>query len=325
MMLLALQFVLAIVLLNKSADWFARGTALVAELTGMPRLWIGAILGGFVTSIPEKLVCCIAAWQGHSEIALGNGIGSVTFNCVLMGICLLQTRTLIQAAWFRDHGLPMLLACLLLFGFGLGDAITRPVAVLFVLLTAFYVVWSIRISGREPALARQADAVAGEVLDPTAGVRHRGAAAALLMGLSIPLLFLSSDWLVHISVTIARHLSISESVIALTLVTVGTSLPELATTVAATRRGHVDTTIGMIFGSNVFVGMGAVGISGLFAPLPVTTANRLFDLPVMMLAMSVPFLPLLFRRVPGRLTGCFLLTGYAVYVYALFTLYEVFA
>ena len=325
MTLLAFEFILALLLLNKSADWFARGTALVAELTGLPRLWIGAILGGFVTSIPEKLICCIAAWHGHSEIALGNGIGSVTFNCVLMGICLLQTRTPILKAWFRDHGIPMLLACLVLFGFCLRDAITRPVAVLFVLLAAFYVVWSIRTTEREPALARQADEAAGEVLTLTAAVRHRWWVAALLMAISIPILFLSSDWLVHIAIRIAQQLEISESVIALTLVTIGTSLPELAATIAATRRGHVDTTIGLIFGSNVFVGMGAVGISGLFGRLPITTANRLFDLPVMMLAMAIPFLPLLFGRVPGRATGVILLAGYALYVYALFTLYGIFA
>ena len=325
MTLLTFEFIVALLLLNKSADWFARGTALVAELTGMPRLWIGAILGGFVTSIPEKLICCIAAYKGHSEIALGNGIGSVTFNCVLMGICLLQTRMPIQKAWFRDHGIPMLLACLVLFGFCLRDTITRPVAALFVLLVAFYVVWSIRTTEREPVLAHQADEAAGEVLSLTAKVRHRWWVASLLMGISIPILFLSSDWLVHISVRIAQQLEISESVIALTLVTIGTSLPELAATIAATRRGHVDTTIGLIFGSNVFVGMGAVGISGLLGPLPVTAANRLFDLPVMLLAMTIPFLPLLVGRVPGRITGGVLLAGYALYVYALFTLYGVFA
>lgn len=324
MTLLVFQFMLALLLLNKSADWFARGTALVAELTGMPRLWMGAILGGFVASIPEKLVCCIAAWDGHSEIALGNGIGSVTFNCVLMGICLLQTRTVVEKAWFRDHGIPMLLSCLVLFGFCLREAITWPVGVLFVLLAAFYVVWSVFTARRDPEVARQAEAAISETLGESSSIQHRWYVVVLLLAISIPLLFLSSNWLVHIAVRLAQGLGISESVIALTLVAVGTSLPELATTIAATRRGHLDTTIGLIFGSNVFVGMGAIGLSGLFGRLPVTTANRLFDLPVMLLAMALPFVPLLFGRTPGRVMGCVLLTGYAVYVYALFTLYGIF-
>ena len=325
MTLLAFQFILALLLLNKSADWFARGAALVAELTGMPRLWMGAILGGFVASIPEKIVSCIAAWSGHSEIALGNGIGSVTFNCVLMGICLLQARTAVDKAWFRDHGIPMLISCLVLYAFCLRDAITWPVALLFVLLAAFYVVWSVFTAERDPLVARQAEAAISETLGEAAKVQHRWHVAVLLLVVSIPILFLSSHWLVHIAVRMAQQVGISESVIALTLVAVGTSLPELATTIAATRRGHLDTTIGLIFGSNVFVGMGAIGLSGLFGRLPVTTANRLFDLPVMMVAMFLPFVPLLFGRVPGRLMGYVLLIGYAVYVYALFTIYGVFA
>ena len=324
MTLLVFEFILALLVLNKSADWFARGTALVAELTGMPRLWMGAILGGFVASVPEKIVCCFAAWNGHSQIALGNGIGSVTFNCVLMGICLLQTRTAVNKAWFRDHGIPMLLSCLVLYAFCLRDAITWPVALLFVLLAAFYVVWSVMTAERDPALARRTEAVVSATLAETSSVQHRWYVAALLLVISVPILFFSSNWLVHIAVSLAQQLGISESVIALTLVAVGTSLPELATTIAATRRGHLDTTIGLIFGSNVFVGMGAIGLSGLFGRLPITTANRLFDLPVMMLAMIFPFVPLLFGRTPGRLTGYVLLIGYAVYVYALFTLYGVF-
>jgi len=113
-------------------------------------------------------------------------------------------------------------------------------------------------------------------------------------------------------------------VIGLTALAIGTSLPELAATIAATRRGHYDTSLGLIFGSNIFVGMGAIGLSSLFGHLPVTTANILFDLPVMMVAMVFPFLPLLAGRVPGRVTGYILLMGYVVYFYALFTFYGVF-
>ena len=324
MTFLVLQFILALLLLNKSADWFARGTALVAELTGMPRLLMGAILGGFVAAIPEKLVACIAAWNNHSEIALGNGIGSVTFICVEMGICLLLTRTPLEKAWFRDHGIAMLTSCLVLSAFCLRDAITWPVGLLFVLLAAFYVVWSVVTAQRDPLAARQAEAAIEETIGEKSAIQHRWYVAALLLGISIPLLFLSSDWLVHIAVKMASAWGLSESVIALTLVAVGTSLPELATTIAATRRGHLDTAIGMIFGEGIFVGMGAIGLSSLFGRLPITTANRLFDIPVMLLGVILPFVPLLFGKMPGRLMGCILLIGYAVYVYALFTFYGIF-
>ena len=322
MTLLAFKFILAVLLLNKSADWFARGAALVAELTGMPRLWMGAILAGFVTSIPEFVVSGLAAGSGHSAVAVGNSIGSVTFNCVLLGICLVSARTALDKAWFRDHGIPMLVVCLLLFAIGLRDTIRWPVALVFLLICVFYGFWSVLTAQKDPLAARVAEEAAEETIG--SGVRHRWYVAALLLGVSIPLIFASSRWVLSLAVRMAEQLGIGEAVIALTLVAIGTSLPELATTIAATRRGHLDTSIGLIFGSNIFVGAGAIGVSGLCGPLTVTAANRLFDLPVMMLVTGIPFVPLLWGKAPGRIMGYLLLLGYAAYVYALFTLYGIF-
>lgn len=324
MIWLLFQFILAFLILNKSADWFARGTAMVAELTGMPRIWMGAILAGFVASIPEKVVSAVASWSGHSDIALGNSIGSVTFNCVLLGIVLLRAHAVLEKAWFRDHGLPMLILCLILFGFCLRDSIGWGTGVLFILLCAFYIVWSVFTARRDPHVARVAEEAADEAVGTAGGGTSSWAVALLLLGISCPVVFLSSVWAKNLTVDLARLAGLSESVISLTLVAIGTSLPELATTLAALRRGHVDTTLGLIFGSNIFVGMGAVGISALCGPLQVSAANRLFDLPVMMAVTILPFLPLAWGRVPGRVMGAALLVAYGVYAYALFTFYGVF-
>ena len=323
MLWLVIQFILGIVVLNKAADWFARGAASVAELSGMPRLWMGAILGGFVSAIPEKLFSCFGAALGHSELAVGNVIGSVTFNSVLLGICLLQARGPIDKRWFRDHGIPMLVCLLILTAFGMSSSIGWPVGLLFICLCAFYVMWSVFTAKRQPEMARQAEEIAAETLGQ-GNIQQRRWAASLLLVIGIPLLLLSSYWLYRVSVQMAQAFGITESVVGLTLVAVGTSLPELAACWAATRRGHLDTTIGLIFGESIFVGMGATGISALFGRLTITPANQLFDLPVMLILRMLPFLPLLWGRTPGRVTGYILLVGYAVYIYALFALYGVF-
>jgi len=321
---LIVQFILGVVLLNKSADWFARGSALTAELTGMPRIWMGAVLGGFVSAIPEKLFSCFGAAFGHSELAVGNSIGSVTFNSVLLGICLLQARGPVDKRWFRDHGIPMLVMLTILAAFGvMSDSIGWPVGLLFIFLCVLYVIWSVVAAQKQPELARQAEEVAAEVLDGGPGL-HRWWVASLLLVLGITLLLLSSYWLYRVSVLMAQAMELSESVVGLTLVAVGTSLPELAASLAATRRGHLDTSIGLIFGESIFVGMGATGISALCGRLTITPANQLFDLPVMLVLRVLPFVPLLFGRVPGKKMGILLLIGYAAYVYALFTIYGVF-
>jgi cation:H+ antiporter len=179
MIWLIVQFVLGVILLNKSADWFARGSALTAELTGMPRVWMGAVLGGFVSAIPEKLFSCFGAAFGHSELAVGNSIGSVTFNSVLLGICLLQARGPVDKRWFRDHGIPMLIMLLILTAFGMSSSIGWPVGLLFIFLCVLYVVWSVVAAERQPDLARQAEEVAAEALGEGAG-QHRWWVAVLL-------------------------------------------------------------------------------------------------------------------------------------------------
>lgn len=323
---LIIQFLIGILLLVKAADWFSRAAALVAELTGLPRMVMGATLVGLVTNLPEFAISMAAAWRQHSEIALGNPVGSNICNTgLILGLCLLRTHGTIEMAWLRDHGIPMILGCTVLYAFAAWGDITTPVALVLLALCAGYIVWSVASTRREPMLARQAESFVEDTLAETAGVRHRWAVVGLLLAISIPLVIVSSRWVLATSVELARLLELSESVIALTLMAFGTSLPELATALAALRRGHQDTSIGIVLGSNIYNALGVIGISGLIADLPVTIGNRLYDLPVMLLVLALPLVPCLFRRSPGRVTGAVLLGIYGVYAYSLFTFYGVFA
>ena len=326
MILMVIKFVGGILLLNKAADWFSRGAALVAALTGLPRLLMGALLVAFITHLPELVIASAAAWTKHSEIALGTAIGANICNTgLILGLCLIRMRAdVIEQAWLRDQGIPMLLVGILLYAFGMFGDITRGVAAILLLLCVCYVAWSVISAKREPALARQAENLADEALGDTAGSRHRWAVVITLLIISVPVVLVSSHWVLSSAVDMARIFGISESVIALSLVAGGTSLPELATALAASRKGHYDTSIGIILGSNILNTLGVLGVAGLCNRLPFTGANRLFDMPVMLLLMVIPLLPGLVGRVPGRMTGRVLLGIYVVYVYSLFTLYGIF-
>ena len=322
---IVLKLVLGVLLLNKAADWFARGAALIADLTQLPRLVMGAILVGFVTEIPEFAVSTAAAWTNHTAIALGNAIGSVTFNTgLILGLCLARTRIAVEQVWLRDHGVPMLLSCLVLCVAALWNEIRWPIALVLFLLCCFYVVWSVVCTKEQRALAQPVEEIIPVPPNQEKDLRHRWAVTALILVISIPLVFVSSGWVLSSAVDLARLLGISEIIIALTVVAAGTSLGELATALAASRRGHLDTSVGIVLGSNVFNTLGVVGLAGMIKPLPITAANRLYDLPVMMLVQIIPFLPCLIGRSPGRLTGYALLAVFGLYTYSLFTLYGVF-
>ena len=319
------HLVLALLLLSKAADWFARGLAHVAELTGLSRLLLGAVLVGFVTNLPEFFVSVGAAWKGLGGISLGNAVGSNIFDTAfVLGLCLARSRLRVQPEWLRDQGLPMLFACIGLYAFAVFWNITRLVAVLLLLVLGLYFCWSLLSTRRSPSLAKETKEVAEHALGAESGVQHRWAVASLLFGISLPLLFLSSRWVLSNAVELARLLEVNESVVAFTIIAAGTSLPELATSLAATRRGHFDTVVGIIFGSNIYNALGVVGLSGLIATLPITPANRLFDFPVMMLAVALPVAPLAWGRLPGRRIGWLLLALYGFYVYSLFMLRGVF-
>jgi cation:H+ antiporter len=319
------QLLVGLLLLSKAADWFARGLAHVAELTGLSRLLLGAVLVGFVTNLPEFFVSTGAAWKGHGELAFGNPVGSNIFDtAVILGLCLVRTRMPIQPDWLRDQGIPMWCACLALYALAALWDITLLVAVLLLVILGLYLCWSLLTARRNPAMAKEAKELAEHGLGAGIGGAHRWAVAFVLFGLSFPLLFLSSRWVLGSAVELARLLEVSEAVVGLTMIAAGTSLPELATSLAATRRDHLDTAVGIIFGSNVYNALGVVGLSGLIAPLPITAANRLLDLPVMMLVMTLLLAPLAWGRLPGRRIGCLLIALYGAYVLSLFMLRGVF-
>lgn len=315
------QLLLALLLLDRAAGLVVRGSALAAALCGLPRLLTGALLIGLATNIPEFIVSGMAAWRGHGSLALANPVGSNIANAgLILGLSLVRPGGRIRTAWLRDHGIPMTLACVFLFVLAQAGDITRSAALLLTAACALYIGWAVTAAPRTPELSLEAEHVLEDALEGLTELRHRWSAAAILLLLGLPLVWLSSRWVLFAAIETARRMGIGEAVVGFSLIALGTSLPELFTTLAAIRRGQPDTACGIVLGSNTFNALGVVGFSGLLSGLPVETVNRLFDLPVMLLLCCLPMAPLAFGREPGRKTGFLLLLAYAVYVYALFTI-----
>ena len=297
-----------------SADRFVDGAAASARLLGVPALLVGMVIVGFGTSAPELTVSAISAWEGNPSIALGNAWGSNICNIALI---LGTTAAIAPVAVRRDayrFDLPVLLVATALSWLLVRDGgVSRQNAWI---LLAVFAAW---LAG-STFLAMRAGVAAGERHAAGAGLSGRMAAVWTLVGLAV--LVLSSRALVWGAVELARAIGVSDLVIGLTIVAVGTSLPELASSIAAARKGEDDLAVGNVVGSNLFNTLAVVGLAGAIHPMPdadPAIAGR--DIPAALLLtvlLAVFGLPRL-RRGGGngrisRPAGWILLAGYAVYL-----------
>jgi cation:H+ antiporter len=299
-----------LLLLGGLIGLFIGGEALVRAAVGIaqrlaiPPLLIGLTVVGFGTSTPELLVSIDAALRGVPDIAIGNIIGSNIGNILLiLGVSALIWPIRISGGTLvRDTGVMMAAALALIPVFWMGEMGRLPGLVLVAGLAA-YLVWAYLQPGR--------DAVA----DDAAPVRPLWQ-SALWAALGLAALMLGARFLVDGAVSIARSFGVSEAFIGLTIVAVGTSLPELATSLIAAFRRQSDIAIGNIVGSNIFNVLGILGVTALIAPIPVAGRFLTFDLPVMIGVSALLTALLLLRPAIGRVAGLCLLLAYAAYVWA---------
>jgi cation:H+ antiporter len=268
MTLAIVAVIFGLALLVWSADRFVDGAAVTAQHLGMPPLLIGMVIVGFGTSAPEMVVSAISALQGNPGIALGNAYGSNIANIALiLGVTALVSPIVVQSQILRKE-LPLLFGVTLLAAAQLIDGeLSRGDA--WVLLSVFFIVmgWSI-YSG----LRKKDDALEEEVTAELAAHAMSLKAALGWLGLGLVLLVVSSRILVWGAVIIAQSFGVSDLVIGLTIIAVGTSLPELASSLAATRKGEHDIALGNVLGSNLFNTLAVVGIAGAIAPMSVPDA-----------------------------------------------------
>lgn len=260
-----LAVVFGLALLVWSADRFVEGAAATARHFGMPPLLIGMVIVGFGTSAPEMVVSALAASQGNPGIALGNAYGSnITNIALILGITALISPIAVHSQVLRKE-LPILTVITALAAWQLWDGeISRIDAFLLLGVFAGLMAWTIW-----QGMHKKADAFGSEMEKELAvdAMPIRRAIFWLVVGLV--LLIVSSRILVWGAVEIAHGFGVSDLIIGLTIVAVGTSLPELASSVIAARKGEHDIALGNILGSNLFNTLAVVGIAGTIHPMAV--------------------------------------------------------
>ncbi|MFV0432082.1 MAG: calcium/sodium antiporter [Alphaproteobacteria bacterium] len=305
--------VIGLILLVWSANRFVDGAAATAQHFGMPQLMVGMIIVGFGTSAPEMVVSALASINGNTGIALGNAYGSNIANIALiLGVSALICPIIVQSDILRKE-LPILafvtfLSIILLVNLNF----SRLDASILLLVFAALMAWTIYqgLKQKKDHLAKEFDTAMAEKIMPL-----KQAIFWLIVGLL--LLIISSRLLVWGAVDIAHSLGVSDMIIGLTIVAVGTSLPELASSVIAARKGEHDIALGNIIGSNLFNSLAVVGIAGVIHPFTVGKETLLRDMTIMTaLTLSLFAIGYGFRGLQGRISrieGGLLLLSYTAY------------
>ncbi len=307
-------FTTGFVLLIGGAELLVRGASRLAIAAGISPLVIGLTVVAYGTSAPELAVSVQSSYAGAADIAMGNVVGSNIANVLLiLGLSAAITPLIVAQQLVRLDvplmiGLSFLLLLMVWDGrLGLFDGL------ILVTGATVYTVFAIRQSRKEnQAVKEQYDREFGH---------HNGASLVNipfqigLIASGLVLLVLGANWLVDGAVTVAHYFKVSELVIGLTIVAVGTSLPELATSVVASLRGERDIAVGNIIGSNIFNILVVLGLSSVIAPDGISVSAMLlnFDMPVM-ITVAVACLPIFFTgHLIARWEGIFFLGYYAAY------------
>jgi len=308
----SLSFLAGLGLLVAGAEALVRGASWLARALGLPALIIGLTVVAFGTSLPEMAVSVISSIQGQPDISLGNVVGSNIFNVLFILGLTASIRPLIVLKQLVRLDVPVMIGVsLLMLFFALNGCIGRGEGLILFLgiigYTAFLVFW-----GRKGGTL-------GKNKTPERFDSKKPISAWLLNTMFIVsgLVFLvgGSRLFVDGAISIAEMIGVSKLVIGLTVVAAGTSLPEVATSVIASIRGHQDIAVGNVVGSNIFNILGVIGLSSLLSPggLNVTAAALRFDIPVMT-AVAIACLPIFFTgRVIARWEGMLFFFYYLAY------------
>lgn len=321
-MISALLFLIGIAILIFGGDALVRGASALAARLGVPPIAIGLTVVAFGTSAPELVVNLSASFNGTSEIGFGNVVGSNIANIgLLLGLTALIAPIAVHSTIIAREIPMMVLATLVAIALGLdawfGDstsAFSRGEGIALLLLFGvfmYYTLAEIIRGSSDGALAVESDAQSG----PTAGVGR----SILFIIIGLAGLVVGGEMAVRGATGIAKTLGMSDVVIGLTIVAVGTSLPEMATSLIAARKGAVDMAVGNIVGSNIFNLLFIYGTTMTISPAPVPASGGIDLLVALAFAVALLVMAWTGNRRITRLEGLLLLLGYAGYTAYLLT------
>ena len=311
-----LLFAVGLVLLIKGGDWFVDGATGIARRFNLPDIVVGATVVSIGTTLPEVMVSATGALQGQGAMAYGNAIGSIICNTALIAAISVAVNP--GPVNTKSMKMPVLfffgsVAIYCVAAYVLGE-FPRPLGLILLTIFVIYMILTVRQGLKNP------DSVEVEEEESHGKPKQLWQELALLI-IGAAIIAVGADLLVDNGTIIAQELGVPESVIALTFVALGTSLPELVTTITSLRKGHASLGLGNVIGANIFNLVLVSGVSVTLAPFEVPVGKLLFghnaslvlDIPLMLTVMVLLTIPALLRKKLSRWQGITLLAIYAAF------------
>ncbi len=311
---------LGLLFLVIGGDLLVKGASKLALKLGVAPVVVGLTVVAFGTSAPELAVSLKAAFAGNADIAVANIVGSNIFNILfILGVSSLIAPLLIHAQIIKREVPIMIGASVLLYLMSLGGGIQRwEGVVLFagIIAYTYYLIREARVSKiKNTEVQAGGDLGAAGNVEKSESLFSKILNPAILIGIGLLVVMLGADWLVRGAVSLAKGLGVSDTVVGLTIVAAGTSLPEVTASIMATIRGERDIAVGNVIGSNIYNILAIVGISGALAPkgLQVNQSMLAVDMPVMIFVAAVCWIFFRSGQSLSRLEGGLFLTSYIAY------------
>ncbi len=306
-------FVLGIILIVKGGDYFVDASSWIATVSGIPKLIIGATIVSLATTMPEMLVSMMAALQGKVDMSIGNAVGSVTANIgLIMAISLLFMPGSIRRMDYLPKAALMMTAALIIVIGGFQGQVSIPMSIILLAIFVVFIFENINSAKRT---------MAAESLDNSSPKRSLPPRNEIFVNLAKFVLgavgiVAGADLLVDNGSELARIVGVSERIIGVTIVAIGTSLPELVTTITAVAKKQSSLSVGNILGANILDLSLIMPLCAVVSkkPLPIAQASAQADLPACLLVGAIAIVPAMISSKFSRWQGVVLLTVYIAYV-----------
>lgn len=302
-------FIAGLILIIKGGGYFVDAASWIAGVSGIPKVIVGATIVSVATTMPEMIVSVMAAGQGKADMSVGNAVGSVTANLgLIMAIAILCMPGPIRRRDYFVKSILMLAAAAIIAAAGRRGAVERGLSLLLLAVFGAFLVENVRSAVAAGGRGRTSRAAPEKRAVLINGVKFVMGAVGVVLG---------ADLLVDSGSALARLAGVSERMIGVTIVAVGTSLPELVTTAAAVVKKQSALSVGNILGANIIDLTLILPLSGLLAgqAMPISAAAGRLDLPACLLVGAAAVLPPMFTRKFQRWQGAALLSLYAGYLY----------
>ena len=307
--------VVGFVLLVKGADFFVEGASSVAKMLKVPSLIIGMTIVAMGTSLPETSVSIAASINNQNTLAVSNVVGSNIFNLmVVLGICAVMCELHVSKDVLkRDYPFSVLCAILLLVAGCIGMTLGRVDGIIFLVIFVGFTIFLIK-SAMDARKRGEISEKEREMNEEMSEMKEQPIWKSILyiVGGAIAIKY-GGDWVVDSASTIATSFGISATLVGLTICSVGTSLPELVTSIVAARKNELDMAIGNVVGSNVFNILMVLGIAASVSPIAFLTEN-VIDIVILLVFSLITWLFCVTKKKIGRMEGITMLVLYGIYL-----------